>query len=69
MREMLTNCRPDQLPYVRAWLSLSHIIEGFEVQKRRGDTINLGVRADMIAAFRSTEVVLGMDQTIPRRVR
>ena len=70
MRAKLTSSKsPYELMLVRAWLGLSPIVENYEKQKIQGDTINLGDRADIVAAFRTIETKLNLEQSIPRRIR
>lgn len=69
LRNELIGSTPNRLKYVRLWLALSHVVEDYEKQKQRGETIRLNERADMIAAFRTTEEMLGLEQSIPRRIR
>ena len=69
LRNELVGSTSDRLKYVRLWLALSHVVEDYEWQKRRGEAVKLNERADMIAAFRTTEEKLGLEQSIPRRIR
>ena len=54
----------------KVWLSLAELVEYYDFAMENGrkqDTVNR--RADAIAAFRTVEQEIGIDQSIPRRVR
>ena len=57
-------------PFINAWFALSELVEIYEKEKAAScEQKILNERADIIAAFRTVESRLGIEQTIPRRVR
>lgn len=56
---------------VRSWLALADLVLMYEedVQNGRADQTVINRRADAIAAFRSVEKEIGIEQSLPVRIR